>query len=439
VITIDIKNPARGEPKVFSDEAAAIVWLQDEILRWENVLSRLVKDQSSPCATPLRQWREIKTNLDNVRRRRLNTSEEINYVERDEQNRIVLIDSIYGRSLIFVIDNLGAQAGDFAAIHAGLADGEMNWSDDATFRGAILFDRIKDLESEYREQEHEQNSRARRTTAEKHTESIMQSITKLDGMISSLASATVQQREQMEAELKTYKAEAVESWRKVSGQAKSIETANKSSIESAEIKINNAIKEAQSAVDSWTEAHNEQRQLEKPAALWAERAITHSNNSDRWRSWSIGVGICGLVLAVLIAVYTFQWSRPLFAAAIIPGTAASAQASAGTLRPTFHYELIFTGAITLAWLTMYLWAMRLLVRLYTTEQHLAIDASARGAMMEAYLGLIKADAASATDRPIVLQALFRPVQDGMVRDDGPPGITPAALLSALATSNGKGS
>ncbi|MDN4633154.1 DUF6161 domain-containing protein [Sphingomonas sp. PsM26] len=86
---------------------------------------------------------------------------------------------------------------------------------------------------------------------------------------------------------------------------------------------------------------------------------------------------------------------------------------------------------------MYLWAMRLLVRLYTTEHHLAIDASARGAMMEAYLGLIKADAASATDRPIVLQALFRPVQDGMVRDDGPPGITPAALLSALATTSGK--
>ena len=145
----------------------------------------------------------------------------------------------------------------------------------------------------------------------------------------------------------------------------------------------------------------------------------------------------GLSLAVLIAVRAFQWSHKLFEDAIFKGSAANANAVAGTLRPTFHYELIFTGITTLAWLTMYLWAMRLLVRLYTTEHHLAIDASARGAMMEAYLGLIEADAANATDRPIVLQALFRPVQDGMVRDDGPPGITPAALLSALASSQGK--
>ena len=48
----------------------------------------------------------------------------------------------------------------------------------------------------------------------------------------------------------------------------------------------------------------------------------------------------------------------------------------------------------------------------------------------------QADAANAADRPIVLQALFRPVQDGMVRDDGPPGITPAALLSSIAGAKG---
>ncbi len=81
--------------------------------------------------------------------------------------------------------------------------------------------------------------------------------------------------------------------------------------------------------------------------------------------------------------------------------------------------------------------MKILVRLYTTEHHLSIDASSRSAMNDTYLGLIEAGAAGAEERAIVLGALFRPVQDGIVKDDGPPIISPAAMLSGTVLGPGR--
>nr|AGU09799.1 hypothetical protein [uncultured organism] len=307
------------------------------------------------------------------------------------------------------------------------------------FQAVFLFDRVKRLQTEYQTSERESAVGSRAALVSDRVTELTSAIGKLDDMVASIATTASQQREQIDAELLTYKAEAMEKWRRFSHQADEIEAKIEVSLASGTDQLARATEAAKTQVNSWLSAQDEQRQLEKPAELWAKRGREHEKNSRKWRNWSIAVAIGGLVLAVFIAVRAFQWSGPLFEAAMIPGTPASTKAAAGSLRPTFHYELIFTAATTLAWLTMYLWAMRLLVRLYTTEHHLAIDASARGAMMEAYLGLIEADAANAADRPIVLQALFRPVQDGMVRDDGPPGLTPAALLSALATSQGKGS
>lgn len=311
----------------------------------------------------------------------------------------------------------------------------------------MLFERVKRAYAEFSDAEADRTATAKAKGIADRIDALTGSLASVDEMISSLATTAAQQRSQLDAELTTYKAEAIEQWRKVGGQAATVDAATKSAVAAAESRFASAmqnaesqlaktLQDAQSKVDNWTAAQDEQRQLEKPAALWSQRAVTHAANADRWKNWSMGIGFVGLVLAIAVAVLTFLCSRPLFEAAIIEGASDSAKAAAGTLRPTFHYELIFTGAITLAWLTMYLWAMRVLVRLYTTEHHLAIDASARGAMMEAYLGLIEADAANAADRPIVLQALFRPVQDGMVRDDGPPGITPAALLSSIASAKG---
>ncbi len=70
--------------------------------------------------------------------------------------------------------------------------------------------------------------------------------------------------------------------------------------------------------------------------------------------------------------------------------------------------------------------------MYMTEQHLGIDAQSRASMAQTYLALTKEDVASDQDRAILLASLFRPVVDGIVKDDGLPAITPAAILSGQA-------
>lgn len=65
-----------------------------------------------------------------------------------------------------------------------------------------------------------------------------------------------------------------------------------------------------------------------------------------------------------------------------------------------------------------------------SEHHLGVDARSRESMAHTYLALLDNDGATdEKDRAIVLAALFRPVTDGLVKDDALPLISPAAILS----------
>lgn len=70
------------------------------------------------------------------------------------------------------------------------------------------------------------------------------------------------------------------------------------------------------------------------------------------------------------------------------------------------------------------------LRTGAAKHHLGIDARARASMAETYLALTKEERAEPADRAIVLASLFKPVADGIVKDDALPLITPASLLSA---------
>jgi hypothetical protein len=74
------------------------------------------------------------------------------------------------------------------------------------------------------------------------------------------------------------------------------------------------------------------------------------------------------------------------------------------------------------------WAIRMCVRIFFSQLHLMTDASERIVMVKTYLSLIEGKAViSEEDRKVILQALFRPTSDGIVKDDGLPN----PLLEAL--------
>jgi len=74
------------------------------------------------------------------------------------------------------------------------------------------------------------------------------------------------------------------------------------------------------------------------------------------------------------------------------------------------------------------WAIRLIVRIFLSHTHLATDAAERVTMVKTYLALLESDnVPSDDDRKLILQALFRPAADGIVKDEGLPN----PLLEAL--------
>lgn len=173
----------------------------------------------------------------------------------------------------------------------------------------------------------------------------------------------------------------------------------------------------------------EKLRIEAPVKLWNDRAATHQEAARVWQRVSILAAIVGMGLAALFAWGALSLAAWLFADAFV--VAKGAPLPSG-LRPTWQYEVIFASGATLLYLTVFFWVMRIVVRMYMTEHHLAIDATSRASMAETYLALIKEAAATDQDRAIVLASLFRPIVDGIVKDDGLPAITPAAIISGLA-------
>jgi Family of unknown function (DUF6161) len=77
------------------------------------------------------------------------------------------------------------------------------------------------------------------------------------------------------------------------------------------------------------------------------------------------------------------------------------------------------------------WALRLVVRMFLSHLHLLTDADERVVMVQTYLSLLEGDhLASKEDRQLILQALFRPATDGIVKDEG----VPFSLAEALTRS-----
>lgn len=149
--------------------------------------------------------------------------------------------------------------------------------------------------------------------------------------------------------------------------------------------------------------------------LWEKRAEGHEEKYKNFRKLSL---ICGGIGAVVV----FLWLLFGFHAA---SWAVEAKAT-GSL------AVYSAGSIVL--FTILIWMLRVLVRSMMSENHLATDASVRSAMAHTYLALTKEDAATDSDRSIVLASLFAPVADGIVSDDGMPLFSPAALAANAITN-----
>ena len=93
--------------------------------------------------------------------------------------------------------------------------------------------------------------------------------------------------------------------------------------------------------------------------------------------------------------------------------------------------LIVVGAGLALFSALLLWVARILTRLYLSEHHLRTDSEERATMANAYLALTHRGSLESADKAIILQALFRPSVDGVVKDEGPPDLNAIVALSKI--------
>ncbi|MEM1181226.1 MAG: DUF6161 domain-containing protein, partial [Acidobacteriota bacterium] len=95
-------------------------------------------------------------------------------------------------------------------------------------------------------------------------------------------------------------------------------------------------------------------------------------------------------------------------------------------------QINFLGvALLIFGLSLPIWILRLLARFWLSAHHQAIDAEQRSTQMKSFLSLTTDEAVDADQRSLMLSALFRPATTGLVKDDGAPEFTLAAILSKM--------
>jgi hypothetical protein len=161
--------------------------------------------------------------------------------------------------------------------------------------------------------------------------------------------------------------------------------------------------------------YQEFMKLKAPVDYWREKAEQHKSASKGYRGLLIKYGkIIAPALLLLLLCMAF-----------------ASYYAADPAKPIAS-QFVF-AAIGVLITTVAFWAARIVVRLYMSEHHLAIDAEERATMAMTYLALIERGAADEKDRALVLAPLFRPTSDGIIKDDAAPEFSPAAIASRYLT------
>lgn len=150
-------------------------------------------------------------------------------------------------------------------------------------------------------------------------------------------------------------------------------------------------------MDDLKETFNEKMALRAPTEYWRSKEEHHK----RMSKVAGGVAFGGM----LFAAGGLAWILSSLLASTPPGSGPDS------------WRLALVGLIGL----FSVWAIRLVVRSYLSNLHLAGDAAERRVMIQTYLSLLEDGAAVGDqDRQLILQALFRPASDGIVKDEGVP-------------------
>lgn len=145
------------------------------------------------------------------------------------------------------------------------------------------------------------------------------------------------------------------------------------------------------------DAYDQKLALRKPVEYWKARGHSHGIKA---RNYAIASGAVGAVILVLLGWLAYE----IFL----------------DIPPNEKPQVWQVGVFSIA-AFFGIWLERLLVRLFISNMHLATDAEERVTMLQTYLSIIREGSEFAPeDKKLILERLFHPAADGLVKDDAAP-------------------
>lgn len=164
-------------------------------------------------------------------------------------------------------------------------------------------------------------------------------------------------------------------------------------------------------LDDVTKTYNTFMTLKAPVDYWKQKSGGHKSNEKTMLKFVVGFFAVSLVVVSVLFALVGHYL-------------------VGLDKDTVHPSIFFVSSAGLGSIVaLVLWGGRLITKIYLSEQHLRQDAYERETMTQTFMALVAEKVASEDDRQIVLNALFRPTSDGIVKEDG--GLDPS-IASALA-------
>lgn len=152
-------------------------------------------------------------------------------------------------------------------------------------------------------------------------------------------------------------------------------------------------------------AYDQKLALLKPVKYWNARNKSHGSKAKKF---AIASGVVGAVILGLLG-----WLAYKIFLDVPVGE-----------KPQVWQVGVFSVAAFFG-----IWLERILVRLFISNMHLATDAEERVTMLQTYLSIIREGSVFAPeDKKMILERLFHPAADGLIKDDAAPP-SPLEILS----------
>jgi len=250
------------------------------------------------------------------------------------------------------------------------------------------------------------------TTAAATDRALNELLGKFSGLLQSSESQLDQQANELSGALTKFAERA-------SSQIEEANTAADASVKTQEFAAAKMISDkaqeldaAKNRVEELERTFREKLHLEAPTEYWTAKRKRH-------KTFALGWGIAAGVWAALATV------------GMLIGLHFELEAVSKLTNDTPIAVYLVHAARGLLLSVVVFWVARLLVRLCLSELHLGMDAYERTTMVLTYLALAMDGKVDDKERALVLQSLFRPTADGLVKDDASVDGNLAAFLGRL--------